>query len=210
MSDDERAALEYRGQTDWVRGQRQLLDIYDIRRPARDALTWLGARQHDILVLTFPTMTESFFLSSSRLASAGYGDTPYAENTLLPFHLQQLDPTGRPRSLQSVHHRRISSVLDLPHTAYKAFKMKYVLVSGGNISGIGKGSLCKRRPGLSVLGRELTNLKASSTGLLLKTIGLKICSLRIDQSQSMLTAQARLLNQDRSVHECRCGHDGTD
>jgi hypothetical protein len=43
-------------------------------------------------------------------------------------------------------------------------KMKYVLVSGGVISGIGKG------------------LIASSTGLLLKTIGLKICLARLESS----------------------------
>ena len=41
-------------------------------------------------------------------------------------------------------------------------KMKYVLVSGGVISGIGKGVI------------------ASSTGLLLKTIGLKVSSIKID------------------------------
>lgn len=41
-------------------------------------------------------------------------------------------------------------------------KMKYVLVSGGVISGIGKGVL------------------ASSTGLLLKTIGFKVTSIKID------------------------------
>lgn len=40
--------------------------------------------------------------------------------------------------------------------------MKYVLVSGGVISGIGKGVI------------------ASSTGLLLKTIGLKVSSIKID------------------------------
>ena len=40
--------------------------------------------------------------------------------------------------------------------------MKYVLVSGGVISGIGKGVI------------------ASSTGLLLKTIGLKVTSIKID------------------------------
>jgi len=40
--------------------------------------------------------------------------------------------------------------------------MKYVLVSGGVISGIGKGVI------------------ASSTGLLLKTMGLKVTSIKID------------------------------
>jgi CTP synthase len=40
--------------------------------------------------------------------------------------------------------------------------MKYVLVSGGVISGVGKGII------------------ASSTGLLLKTIGLKVSSIKID------------------------------
>jgi len=40
--------------------------------------------------------------------------------------------------------------------------MKYVLVSGGGISGIGKGII------------------ASSTGLLLKTMGLKITAIKID------------------------------
>ena len=44
----------------------------------------------------------------------------------------------------------------------KMGKMKYVLVSGGVISGIGKGVI------------------ASSTGLLLKTIGLKVSSIKID------------------------------
>ena len=40
--------------------------------------------------------------------------------------------------------------------------MKYVLVSGGVISGIGKGII------------------ASSTGLLLKTLGLKVSSIKVD------------------------------
>ena len=40
--------------------------------------------------------------------------------------------------------------------------MKYVLVSGGVISGIGKGII------------------ASSTGLLLKTVGLKVTAIKID------------------------------
>jgi CTP synthase len=40
--------------------------------------------------------------------------------------------------------------------------MKYVLVSGGVISGVGKGII------------------ASSTGLLLKTIGLKVSSIKVD------------------------------
>ena len=40
--------------------------------------------------------------------------------------------------------------------------MKYVLVSGGVISGIGKGII------------------ASSTGLLLKTLGLKVTAIKID------------------------------
>ena len=40
--------------------------------------------------------------------------------------------------------------------------MKYVVVSGGVISGIGKGVL------------------ASSTGMLLKTLGLKVTSIKID------------------------------
>jgi CTP synthase len=41
-------------------------------------------------------------------------------------------------------------------------KMKYVLVSGGVISGIGKGVI------------------ASSTGLLLKTLGLRVTAIKID------------------------------
>ena len=41
-------------------------------------------------------------------------------------------------------------------------KMKYVLVSGGGISGIGKGII------------------ASSTGLLLKAMGLKVTAIKID------------------------------
>jgi len=40
--------------------------------------------------------------------------------------------------------------------------MEYVLVSGGVISGVGKGII------------------ASSTGLLLKTIGLKVSSIKVD------------------------------
>lgn len=40
--------------------------------------------------------------------------------------------------------------------------MKYILVSGGVISGIGKG------------------ITASSTGLLLKTLGLKVTAIKID------------------------------
>lgn len=40
--------------------------------------------------------------------------------------------------------------------------MKYVLVSGGGMSGIGKGII------------------ASSTGLLLKTIGFKVTAIKID------------------------------
>ena len=40
--------------------------------------------------------------------------------------------------------------------------MKYVLVSGGGISGIGKGII------------------ASSTGLLLKTMGMKVTAIKID------------------------------
>ena len=46
--------------------------------------------------------------------------------------------------------------------ALQRVKMKYVLVSGGVISGIGKGVI------------------ASSTGLLLKTIGYKVSSIKID------------------------------
>lgn len=42
------------------------------------------------------------------------------------------------------------------------FTMKYVLVSGGGMSGIGKGII------------------ASSTGLLLKTMGLKVTAIKID------------------------------
>lgn len=46
--------------------------------------------------------------------------------------------------------------------------MKYVLVSGGVISGIGKGIL------------------ASSTGLLLKTMGLKVTAIKIDPVSSVV------------------------
>lgn len=53
--------------------------------------------------------------------------------------------------------------------------MKYVLVSGGVISGIGKGVIGGSIVVLSEKGSESLKLgKASSTGLLLKTIGLKI------------------------------------
>lgn len=62
--------------------------------------------------------------------------------------------------------------------------MKYVLVSGGVISGIGKGVI------------------ASSTGLLLKTLGLKICFAKLEMIDSRLTRIARNVNQSRSLHEC--------
>lgn len=45
---------------------------------------------------------------------------------------------------------------------YKSLKMKYVLVTGGGMSGIGKGII------------------ASSTGLLLKTLGVKVTAIKID------------------------------
>jgi CTP synthase len=51
--------------------------------------------------------------------------------------------------------------------------MKYVLVSGGVISGIGKGII------------------ASSTGLLLKTVGMKVSSIKID---GYLNVDAGLMN----------------
>lgn len=47
-------------------------------------------------------------------------------------------------------------------TVTHSFKMKYVLVSGGVISGVGKGII------------------ASSTGLLLKTTGLNVTYMKID------------------------------
>lgn len=55
--------------------------------------------------------------------------------------------------------------------------MKYILVSGGVVSGIGKGvigELSTRRK----YGSDIR--KASSTGLLLKTTGLKVTSIKID------------------------------
>ncbi|PQE19844.1 ctp synthase protein [Rutstroemia sp. NJR-2017a WRK4] len=51
--------------------------------------------------------------------------------------------------------------------------MKYVLVSGGVISGIGKGVIDVARYGENHTDELAAT--ASSTGLLLKTIGLKIC-----------------------------------
>lgn len=71
-------------------------------------------------------------------------------------------------------------------------KMKYVLVSGGVISGIGKG------------------LIASSTGLLLKTIGLKICLPTHSNARRLLTFVASDGYQDRSVPQCRRRDHGAD
>jgi CTP synthase len=49
--------------------------------------------------------------------------------------------------------------------------IKYIVVSGGVISGIGKG----------VIGKRYANiLLASSTGLLLRTLGLNVTSIKID------------------------------
>ena len=59
----------------------------------------------------------------------------------------------------------------LPHRASaraaNLLTMKYVLVSGGGMSGIGKGII------------------ASSTGLLLKTMGLKVTAIKIDPYLNM-------------------------
>ena len=54
---------------------------------------------------------------------------------------------------------------------------KYILVSGGVVSGIGKGVI-----GALLLSRDgvLNNYAASSTGLLLKTLGLKVTAIKID------------------------------
>lgn len=58
--------------------------------------------------------------------------------------------------------------------------MKYVLVSGGVISGIGKGVIGRRRRSDTLTKYDTHTSTASSTGLLLKTIGLKVSSIKID------------------------------
>lgn len=57
--------------------------------------------------------------------------------------------------------------------------MKYVLVSGGVISGIGKGVIGIKVP-LRIHLIFIDGIIASSTGLLLKTIGMKVTSIKID------------------------------
>lgn len=55
---------------------------------------------------------------------------------------------------------------------------KYILVSGGVVSGIGKGvigTICK-----CLSFHQLKLSSASSTGLLLKTTGLKVTAIKID------------------------------
>ena len=66
---------------------------------------------------------------------------------------------------QTLHIATLSSSLFPPgisQVRHQLLAMKYVLVSGGGMSGIGKGII------------------ASSTGLLLKTMGLKVTAIKID------------------------------
>ena len=53
--------------------------------------------------------------------------------------------------------------------------MRYICVTGGVISGIGKGTL-----GSSPNLFALADLEASSTGLLLRTLGLRVTAIKID------------------------------
>lgn len=59
--------------------------------------------------------------------------------------------------------------------------MKYIVVSGGVVSGIGKGVIGTLQIGGSWIYEliEFTAI-ASSTGLLLKTTGLKVTAIKID------------------------------
>ena len=58
---------------------------------------------------------------------------------------------------------------------------KYILVSGGVVSGIGKGVIGENII-LHILyyTENVIIIIASSTGLLLKTVGLKVTSIKID------------------------------
>jgi CTP synthase len=56
---------------------------------------------------------------------------------------------------------------------------KYILVSGGVVSGIGKGVIGATQRFEAVTSCLLPPL-ASSTGLLLKTAGLKVTAIKID------------------------------
>ena len=56
---------------------------------------------------------------------------------------------------------------------------KFILVSGGVISGIGKGVIGMGEISLSMTFLR-SSLSASSTGLLLKTTGLKVTAIKID------------------------------
>lgn len=62
-----------------------------------------------------------------------------------------------------------------------AIMTKFILVSGGVVSGIGKGVIgaMKRLPCPSIIVHIVRRV-ASSTGLLLKTAGLKVTSIKID------------------------------
>ncbi len=68
--------------------------------------------------------------------------------------------------------------------------MKYVLVAGGVISGVGKGII------------------ASSTGLLLKTMGLKVTAIKIDPVWFLLRAPS--YTKILIVFKCGCGNNGAD
>ena len=81
--------------------------------------------------------------------------------------------------------------------------MKYILVSGGVVSGIGKG----------VIGTRLTSsrdaffasdkpLAASSTGLLLKMTGLKVTSIKIDPYMNIDAGTMR--PQEHGELYCKC------
>ena len=58
--------------------------------------------------------------------------------------------------------------------------MKYILVSGGVVSGIGKGVIGARLTSPKTRFSSDKPLAASSTGLLLKMTGLNVTSIKID------------------------------
>jgi CTP synthase len=67
-----------------------------------------------------------------------------------------------------------------PLQAFEIFKMtKYIVVSGGVVSGIGKGVIGMTFGFLKKI-RLFSFIVASSTGLLLKTLGLKVTAIKID------------------------------
>jgi hypothetical protein len=113
-----------------------------------------------------------------------------------------------------------------PRCIYQA-SMKYVLVSGGekrqrpmaSCSWTNGMFRCDQRSRQGHYRYEhtaafgpacaptLTSVQASSTGLLLKTMGLKICLTR-HKGPPFIQANkdARLVHQDRSLSQCRCRH----